>query len=196
MADKDGVDLPDDFDQLLRQELSVKPSPAFAARIRERVAQPQRSPWWRARWIPALGSFATVAAIAWALLVPALTRVTLPPRPPRAPAVRTASVQQPMASPVVEPQRTVSVSRNEPRRSGLHAGGTGLPEIIVDGRQRAALTTLFRMMDQGRVSGDSFAATIPVSIEPIVEQMGAIIVPPVVVSAMPPGGVLQNNYER
>ena len=49
------------------------------------------------------------------------------------------------------------------------------------------------MMDQGRVSGDSFAGTVPVSLEPIVDHMGDITVSPVVVSAMPPRGVLHND---
>ena len=82
------------------------------------------------------------------------------------------------------------------RRSVALVNVSGLPEVIVDGRQRAALATLFRMMEQGRVSGDSFAATVPVSMEPIAEQVGAIIIAPVFVSAMPPGGVLPYENQR
>ena len=73
---------------------------------------------------------------------------------------------------------------------------SGVPEVIVDRRQQAALSTLFRMMEQGRVSGNSFATTVPVSLEPIVDHIGDITVSPVVVSAMPPRGVLPGSNER
>jgi hypothetical protein len=71
-----------------------------------------------------------------------------------------------------------------------------MPAVIIDRRQRAALTTLFRMLELGRVSSESFAATVPVSLEPIAEQVPAITVEPVVVSAMPSGGVLPHDSER
>jgi hypothetical protein len=38
MADKDLVDRPDEWERLLREELALEPSPAFAARVRQRVA--------------------------------------------------------------------------------------------------------------------------------------------------------------
>jgi len=194
MADKEVLDLPADFDQLLRQELSVEPSAAFAARVRARVTGPQYAPWWRARWIPAIGSFATVASIALAVTLPAITRWTAAPSPPPAPAVRLPSIQHPTLSPAMEAQGTAPAPHA--RRSVALVNVSGLPEVIVDGRQRAALATLFRMMEQGRVSGDSFAATVPVSMEPIAEQVGAIIIAPVFVSAMPPGGVLPYENQR
>ena len=194
MADRDIVELSDEFDRLLRDELSIEPSPAFATRVRARVGDDaRRSQWWRASWIPAIGSFATVASIAWALLVPAITRVASPPDPPQSPTVRIPAVQYPTISPVVEPQPRVDNARTAGSGSVLNAGRSGVAEVIVDARQRDALSTLFKMMNQGRVSGDSFAATIPVSIEPIAEQMGVITVAPVVLSAMPAGGVLHNE---
>ena len=70
------------------------------------------------------------------------------------------------------------------------------PAVIVDGRQRAALAMLFRMVDQGRVDGDSFAGTVAVSLEPIAAQVEAITVPPVVVNGIAPGGVLPNDNEH
>jgi hypothetical protein len=195
MADRDGVDLPDDLDQLLRQELSIEPSPAFAARVRERVGEGgQRRSWWRARWIPAIGSFATVASIAWALVVPAVTRGTSPPVPPAPPELRLAVVDTPRVEPTMPVTAAAGISRVTPdRRAAARAQEPDLPVVIVDGRQRAALSTLFTMMDQGWVSGDSFAATVPVSMEPIADQVGAITVAPVVVNAIPPGGVLPNK---
>ena len=92
--------------------------------------------------------------------------------------------------------QSTTTRRATPRNRTTPAPATDLPVVIVDGRQREALSTLFRMMDQGRVSGDSFAATIPVSMAPIAEQVGAIVVAPVFVSAIPPGGVLPSEPER
>ncbi len=197
MADNEVLDLPDDFDRLLRQELSVEPSPAFAARVRERAAEQHRTPWWRARWIPAIGAAWTLASIAIAVTVPAIARRTSTPVPPAAPVVRVAGVRHPSPNPVMSVRPQPSGSHVPFTRRPASAEMRGRPEVIsdviVDGRQRAALSTLFWMMEQGRVSGDSFAATVPVSLEPIADHMGEITVAPVVVSAMPPGGVLHNN---
>lgn len=208
MADKELVDLPGDFERLLRQELSIEPSPEFAARVRQRVAAQQRAPWWRVRWIPAIGTFATLASVAVAIAVPEIVRWTSVPMPPAPPAVRVASVEQPRPNPqhavLAAPAALVATPRSATERhlsprqqtAPVRMVASDLPVVIVDDRQRAAMTTLFRMMDQGRVSSDSFAATIPVSLDPIVDQVGAITVAPVVVNAIAPGGVLPNNSER
>ncbi len=197
MADTDVLDLPYEFDRLLRQELSVEPSPAFAVRVRERVAEQHRTPWWRARWIPAIATAWTLASIAIAVTVPAIARWTSTPVPPGGPVVRVVSVQHPASDPVMSPQPQPSASpvsfTRRPASAEVRGRPEVIPEVIVDGRQRAALATLFRMMEQGRVSGDSFGATVPVSLEPIADHMGNITVLPVVVSAMPPGGVLHDN---
>lgn len=200
MADKEPVDLPGGFEPLLRQELSIEPSPEFAARVRQRVAGQHRTPWWRARWIPAIGTFATVASVVLALIVPAIARWTSVPVPPAAPAIPTGAIARPRPTPLptesataVTTVQSATTRRATPRNRAALAPATDLPVVIVDGRQREALSTLFRMMDQGRVSGDSFVTTVPVSLEPIVDQMGDITVAPVVVSAMPPRVVLHNN---
>lgn len=208
MADNERVDLPADFERLLQQELSIEPSPEFAARVRHRIAEQRRTPWWRARWIPAIGTFATIASLTAALVVPAIARWTSVPVPPAPPAIRVASVEQPRPNlpdsvavaaltaahpPATTPRATPRQQTTRPREG---TAATDLPLVIIDDRQRAAMATLFRMMEQGRVSNDSFAATVPVSLDPIVDQVGAITVAPVVVSAIQPGGVLPNNSER
>ena len=203
MADKDHFELSEDLDRLLQQELSIEPSPAFAAGIRRRVAEQHRTPWWRARWIPAIGSAATLASLAFAVGVPAFSRWTSIPVAPAPPAVRLAVLEQPRVEslglmdarmPAQATARTPGVETA--RRAASLVEASDLPVVIVDGRQRDALTTLFRMMNQGRVSGDSFATTTPVSMDPIVDHVAAIAVAPVVVSAIPPGGVLPNESER
>ena len=193
MVDKDVLDLTGDLDRLLRQELSLEPSPAFAARVRERIAQADRTRWWRGHWIPAAGSFATVASLALAITVPAITRSTPRPVAPAAPDVRLTSVQPARPDPRLFPRIVASTAKGSSARRAAARVRPDLPEVIVDARQGLALATLFRMMEQGRVSGDSFSSTVPVSLEPIADHIGAIAVEPVVVSAMPPGGVLPNS---
>ena len=194
MADKDVLELPDELDRLLRQELAIEPSSSFAARVRRHVSeQPQPSPWWRARWIPALGSLATVASIAWALAVPAVVRWTRLPVPPPAPAARATSIHHPSVDPtlVFRTEAARSTLSSTPSTAAMHRDAP--PEVLVDGRQRAALSTLLRMMERGSLTAESFAATVPVSLEPIADHLGEITIAPVVVSAMAPGGVLHND---
>jgi len=207
MADKDLVGLPGDLERLLQQELSIEPSPEFAARVRHSVAEQQGAPWWRARWIPAIGTFATLASLSVAVVVPAIARWMSVPVPPAPPALWLTSVEQPRPNPLhsvsalaspTAPSPTARRGTPRPQTAGLRVSSVAadLSAVIVDGRQRAALTTLFRMMDLGRVSSDSFAETVPVSLDPIVDHVGAITVAPVVVSAIQPGGVLPDNSER
>lgn len=197
MADKDNLDLFEDFDRLLRQELLIEPSPAFAAGVRQRVDEDlHRSPWWRARWIPAIGSVTTVASLAVAMLIPTVDIRTSAPAPPAAPEPSIVVVEHPRVDPSVPSSRVAVVPRVLPARPDVTRVEPELPVVVVDGRHRAALATLFRMMDQGRVSGDLFKATVPVSLDPIADQLGEIVVAPLVVSAIPPGGVLHNDNER
>ena len=197
MADKDNLDLFEDFDRLLRQELLIEPSPPFAAGVRQRVDDDlHRPPWWRARWIPAIGSVATVASLAFAILVPMVDIRTSAPAPPVPPESSILVVEHPRVDPSVPSAGVAVVPRVLPARPDATRVEPELPAVLVDGRHRAALATLFRMMDQGRVSGDLFKATVPVSLDPIADQLGEIVVAPLVVSAIPPGGVLHNDNER
>lgn len=191
MADEDDVKVSDEFDALLRQELSIEPSLAFVARVRQ-CAREQDPPGWRARRAPALGSLAAVASLAVAVTVPASHRWTSPPLAPAPPALAAAFVQHPSVdegSMAVTPSRSraKNLGPAPPRRPRV------FPEVLVDRRQRAALTTWLRMVEQGRLSGDSFAATVPISLEPIADLLGDITVAPVTVSALPPGGVLPED---
>ena len=207
MADKNDLDLPVAFEQLLRDELSVEPSPAFMAQVRARVGdEARRRRWWQARLISAFGFCTALASLAVASFVPAPVRWTTPPMPPSPPAVHILAVHSPPRIPLLPSAVSASAYREVPPAGGVRALSAGLYDgtppsileqtIIVDQRQRAALRTLFTMMEQGRVSGHSFRATVPVSLEPIADGLGEITVTPLVVSALPPGGVMHNDNER
>lgn len=196
MADKDVVDFPDDFERLLRQELVVEPSPAFAARVRVQMSDDRPAGSWRV-WVL---SYAAAAVIAVAVLLP-LRRGPVTPSAPRVvpqPPLVTTSTPPPVAS--VGPPLKTAVSRPLPtstRSAPLVPPATlEQPGVIVDRGQRAALTALIRMVDQGRLTAEAFAQTSPQSMQPIAEQVVPIGVAPVAVSTITSGGVLQNDSER
>jgi hypothetical protein len=196
MADNDRVDLPAEFDALLRRTLAVEPSPEFLPRVRERVSQQGRPSRWTAPWLfaatAAAATLALAIGVAWLPGAPAVT-----PAPPAAPAPVVAASARPVPPPPAIPRAASPRPRTIPARPVRAAHESpAAPVVIVDQRQRAALGTLFRMLELGRVSSESFAATVPVSLEPIAEQVPAITVEPVVVSAMPWGGVLHHDSER
>lgn len=196
MADRDLVE-PSEWERLLRQELSIEPSSAFAPRVRQRVAaEPQRSAW--RPWTFALAGVGAAAGVL-AVLLPLTTGTVVPPgaepvKPTEVPVSTTARVPLLAATERLEPpparrKPAAHAERVEPAPSDL-------PVVIVDERQRAALRTLFRLIEQGQVSGNAFERTVPVSLEPVADQVTAITVQPVVVNAILPGGVLHDDRER
>lgn len=196
MADNERVDLPAEFDALLRRTLAVEPSPAFLPRVRERVSQEGRPSRWMTPWM--LAGAVAATAVALAIGISWLPRSpVVHPAPPQAPAPAVAASERPVPPPPTVPRAVPARPRTSPARPVLVAHESPAdPVVIVDQRQRAALTTLFQMLELGRVSGDSFAATVPVSLEPIAERVPAITVEPVLVSVMPTGGVLHHDSER
>lgn len=75
-----------------------------------------------------------------------------------------------------------------------HAGD--MPAVIVDERQRAALTMVMQMVSEGRLTDEAFAKTVPLSLQPIEERVVGIAVAPVEVSPLNVGGVLQVGTEE
>ena len=199
MADKDNLDLSDEIDRLLRHELSIEPSPAFAARVRERLGEEvqRHHSWWRARWIPAIGSFATVASIAWALLLPAVTRVVSPPEPPSAPAASQIALHHPQLDPWTFSVPITATGRIAPPRIPTQGVvETDLPVVIVDRRDRLALDRFVTLVQQGRLGQDAFAHTSQPAVVAIEDTLSPIVVTPVAVSSIPAGGVLRSETER
>ncbi|MEO5895808.1 MAG: hypothetical protein ABIS06_08925 [Vicinamibacterales bacterium] len=196
MAETDPLDLPDDFDRLLRQELSIEPSPAFAARVRAEAAARPRTIW--AGWLLPLagGAALAVAVFVW---MPLLDEpgATLPPAVPVSPVVASsmpAQVEPPTTAPpdglVIRPRPV------RPRLPGQALPAAPASSVIVDQSQRAALTMLVGMIGQGRLTADAFAQTTPQSMQAIADQMMPITIVPVTVSTITPGGVLHNDTQH
>jgi len=197
MAETDPLDLPDDFDRLLRQELSIEPSPAFAARVRADAAARPR-PFWTAWLLPLAGAVAlAVAVFVW---MPRADEPagTLPLPVPAPPVVANSTPAQVEPVPTDSPDRAVSsIPSVQPRSQRPARPATPVSaRVVVDQDQRAALTILVAMIDRGRLTADAFAKTTPQSTDSIADQVVPITIAPVTVSTISPGGVLQNDTQR
>ena len=211
MADE--VELPE-LDRLLRQELSVEPSAGFLPGVRARMererdasttAGPIRVPWWlrRPSWQLAAG-LAVLVLTAGTLLI-----VRAPVAPDSTPTTRVASVEAPPVDPAkrVPPapapsELTVLTERlaqsRAPRTVGPRPrGDVPSVEVIVAPGQRAAISRVMELVNDGRLTEASFVASRPSEI-PVIEDVtttpiavDALMVSPVVV-----GGVLQKGTER
>jgi hypothetical protein len=206
MAEIDRVDLPDDFDRLLRQELSIEPSPAFAARVRADASLPVRHRFpWTAWLLPLAGVAAlALAVIVWrspagkteqpvASAIPAPSVIATP-----TPSTLEPRPVTPLSAPVVNAARTLPGAARVSTASRRADPGAAVSTaaVVVDQSQRAALTALVGMIGQGRLTADAFAQTTPQSTRAIADEVVPIAVPPVTVSAIDPGGVLPNDTQR
>ena len=179
MAQHEPVDPLLEFDALLTQELSVTPSPDFLARVRERIRlDPTPSRW------PRLWLLVPMSAAATVVLAATLTYWAFRPIPPLAPAAPAVTVA------AVSPHANVPEYRIPSTESRVPSPEYRNPstEIVVDQRQRVALTSLMRLINQGQLTEESFKNTTAPPSE--------IGVEPVAVSPIPVGGVLQGESGR
>lgn len=193
MALEEHVNGPDDLDGLLRRELGVVPSAAFLPGARARVAGERIAggDWpWRAL-VPA-GAFVLVCVTV--LLVPLGERAGTPPVP--------AAPGLPMLAPIVPVPAAAGIlaRADEPEPSASRPAprtrAQDLPRVIVDQRQHAVLQSVLTMVEEGTLTADAFAGTIPSSLLPITEGVRPIEVPAVEVSRIPVGGVLQSGPDK
>ena len=211
MADE--VELPE-LDRLLRQEMSVEPSASFLPGVRARIererdasaaAGPIRVPWWlrRPSWQLAAG-LAVLVLTAGTLVV-----VRAPVTPDSTPTTSVAAVEPPpvesvkrVPPPPAPSELTVLTERlaqsRAPRTVGpRRRGDVPSVEVIVAPGQRAAISRVMELVNEGRLTEASFVASRPNEI-PVIEEVtttpiavDALMVSPVVV-----GGVLQKGTER
>jgi len=195
MADSERVDLPAEFDALLRRTLAVEPSPAFLPRVRERVREEGRPSRWTVSWVLAGGVATAVLALAIGLTwLPGSPVVN--PAPPGAPTPAMAASARPVPLPAIQPAASPR-PRTIPARPvrAAHVSPVA-PVVIVDQRQRAALVLFLRMAQQGTLPEETLAQTVPSPNSPMEEQILPIAVEPVAVSPIPVGGVLPSEIER
>jgi hypothetical protein len=156
-------------DRELRALLAVDPSPAFVARMRERIAdEPLRASWWSPRSMVV----ATVSAAAAAAVVIGFVLIDTRPEAPRSaeavalPAEAVALPADAVASrgsaqgtaPIVrglKPTRMAPpvvvhlATRPRPRQPAPHAPVRS--EIVIDPREASALRALMRGVGDGRI---------------------------------------------
>ena len=211
MADE--VALPE-LDRLLRQELSVEPSPGFLPAVRVRVererdtATAARSPgvsWW-------LGRPSWQFAAALAMLVVAASTLLLvraPVTPDRTQTTSVSTSEAPPGDPVraVPPPpapseltvRTERLGQARAHRTVVPRPSADVPavEVIVDPGQRAAISRVMELVNNGRLTEASFVASRPSEI-PIIDEVTTtpIAVDALTVSPFVAGGVLQKETER
>ena len=188
-----------EFDDLLQQELSVTPSPEFLSRVREAVrAEPARNRWslfaLRSSLFALRGSLISLAAAAVIVLAAGLSLYVgedQRPTPPASPSIagfhaRPAVPNEPAPLPLPKtPSGARRTTNNEQRTTNSEQR---TPEVLVDQRQRAALVSMLRLINQGQVTEDSFKTTTPAPAE--------IGVDPVAVSPIVVGGVLPSESDR
>lgn len=194
MAREQRVDLPDDFDALLQNEMAVVPSTAFLPRVRQRVAvEDMRAA--RGTWRVLVPAGALAAAFALAISFGGLTDRVSPPPPPDRPVLQTMAPVPPVnAAPAETPVMRVSGLRRPAGAPRIRSANE--PPVIVDERQRAALSAVLRMVQQGRLTEATFAGTVPPSLQPIRNGVVPVGVNALAVSPIEAGGVVQVGTER
>jgi hypothetical protein len=181
---------PLDFERLLRREMTIAPSGEFLARVRTRIDHEVVIPRWR--WLVPVSA---VAAGCAALAVVVVLR-SGPVAPPNLPAAPSLSMAQPIRMLEAPPMQASTLPAANRRRLDPRAGVSRPeePPVIVDELQRAALAALIHLMREGRLSGASFAQTMPVSLDPIRDRVKPVEARPLTVSAIFIDGVLQEEH--
>ena len=194
MAGDTHLELPDEFDALLRRALSIEPSPsscrAFVSGWAHRLDG--------CVGLGVCGISATAAATVCVVAVALSVLSDTPPAPPapQAPAQRVAprlaAAAAPQHAAPAVPTRLRSRARSAPAPSAS-APARDMPVVMVDQRHRAALTAVMRMVSEGRLTEDAFAQTTRPSMQPIRDQVAPIGVTPVQLSPIAVGGVMQSE---
>ena len=197
MAVDKRIDVPDEFDALLRRALSVEPSPAFLPRVRERIREQPHGVHWNWRlWLT--GAAAAAVCVAGVVVGTRRDGASAPAAVPQSPVVQQARpIARPSAPDTADPvvpkplhRRTVA-----PRTLPSVARSLDQPVVIVDARQRAALTVVMRMASEGRLTEDAFKHTTSPSMQPIRDFVVPIGVKPMELSPLALGGVWHSESD-
>lgn len=189
------------LEQAIRSTLNVDPSPAFQARVRERiVAEPAGVEWrwpWRLAGLAAAAAIAGIVTFVWtADGTPGTERV----------AATTAATRPSMVNPVDAAPRTVepvvpslptspgktSAAAVAPRHVDARPArvvqpaltASAEPDILLDEREIVAFRRLIGSLDPSRVDLRSVQREIP-SVERPLPALAAVAVDPVVVTPLP-----------
>ncbi|MGH9859319.1 MAG: hypothetical protein ACRD5F_04765, partial [Candidatus Acidiferrales bacterium] len=155
------------IDAGLAQIVSADPSPAFAARIRARIAEraDERASRWHT-WARAIaGAMAIVALVAW------LATRSAPG--PRGPSRNTAATPTPALAPPganaepdltpPPPDKRIDIARHtpqpirspRPRRPAAKINGPSLPEVLVTGDEWRQVAKLYALAQKGEANTEA-----------------------------------------
>ncbi len=176
------------IDRSLAESLEGEPSPEFAARVRQRIAQPDAAAggWWSTWKLAAVGALAALALLAaWVLppYVEAPVRVakatpgvqTVPPR-------GNAAANLP-ARPSAKPIHPAGAGRVRRGEEQPLVAGNAMPEVLVPAEERLAVRRFIEQLRQKQIDGAVLAAARPAATEELkveslrVESLDAAIKP-------------------
>jgi len=176
------------IDRGVEEITHAEPSPAFAARVRDRVAEESaaRAYWWRG-WVPAFaGGAAVLVLVAWLLWSPAEVQAPKPtqelagtsdPSKGSEPPGKTASAPEvaPNRSPRVVPSKQLATHR--PRRESgsapRPAPQPALPEVLIAGDEWSQVVKLYRLAQRGQVQAEAVA---PPDVTPLEAKFQALVI--------------------
>ncbi len=175
------------IDRSLAESLECEPSPEFAARVRQRIAQPDAAArgWWTTWNLAAVGALAALALLAAWMLRP---HMEAPVRVAKAPGVQTvpprgnapANLPAPEAAKPVPPARAERVRRGEEQPL---VAGNAMPEVLVPVEEVLAVRRFIEQLRQKQIDGAVLAAARPAATEELkveslqVESLEAAIKP-------------------
>jgi len=167
------------IDRSLAESLECEPSPEFAARVRQRIAQPDAvSGWWSTWKLAAVGALAGLALLAAWMLRP---HVEAPVRVAKAtPGAQTLPSRSNAAAKPVHP---VGAGRVRRRKEALLVAANTMPEVLVPAEEVLAVRRFIEQLRQKRIDGAVLAAARPAATEELkvesleVESLEAAIKP-------------------
>jgi anti-sigma factor RsiW len=158
------------IDRSLAESLACEPSPEFAARVRQRIAQPDAAArgWWSTWKLAAVGALAALALLAAWVLRP---HVEAPVRVAKAtPGTHTVSPRgnAPANLPARQSGKPVPPAgaghAQHPSGQLLVAGNT-MPEVLVPAEEGLAVRGFIEQLRQKRIDGAVLAAARPAATE-------------------------------
>ncbi len=170
------------IDTGLAQIAAADPSPAFAARIRARLAEEadRRASRWHT-WAPTLaGALTAVVLLAWFA-----TRFDSEPQAPpetafmESPAPIRPNAEPPRLAPATAHKSNDTARDTPPRmpplRSAPASNGPALPPVLVSGDEWRQVATLYALVQSGRADAEMLA---PPDLAPLREKFQPLVIAP------------------
>jgi hypothetical protein len=182
-----------DVDRELKAALSVSPSPAFEARVLQRVDADRASRWpAHYGWVAAAASLVIAAGVVYAMNRRSVVVVPVP----------APQIVEHTAPPVVIPRREAPADKNAsepPRaqtvRASRSAPRTAEPEVIVPLNQMEAVRRLVRAINEGRIEAPAEPPQGPMA-PPARLGVAPVVVEPIPLSPLGPAGETATPFIR